>query len=77
MSHDMQKAEHRVRSAQTALVMVWLVVVAAVVVFAFANATKVNVDWVFSDALVPLYVVIGVSAAAGAVIGFLARPRRG
>ncbi|MDO8389780.1 MAG: LapA family protein [Actinomycetota bacterium] len=75
-SHEMQRAESRVRSAQTFKVVVWLAVVAILVVFAFANSTKVDVDWVFNDAEAPLYLVIGASAIAGAILGFIARPSR-
>ena len=57
-------------------VIVWLVVVAVVVVFALVNTKKVDVDWVVSDSRAPLWVVIGASAVAGAIIGFVARPRR-
>jgi uncharacterized integral membrane protein len=51
-------------------------VVAVVVVFALVNTKKVDVDWVVSDSRAPLWVVIGASAVAGAIIGFVARPRR-
>ncbi len=78
MSHDeMPKAERRVRAGQTVRVIIWLVVLAAVLVFALANTEKVDVDWVVDEARPPLWAVIGVSAVAGAIIGYLARPRRG
>jgi uncharacterized integral membrane protein len=54
----------------------WLVVVTAVVVFALANTNKVDVDWVLNSARAPLWSVIAVSAVAGVIVGFLARPRR-
>jgi uncharacterized integral membrane protein len=69
--------ERRIRAGQTVRVIVWLVVLAAVVVFALVNTDEVRVDWVFDDADGPLWVVIGASAVAGAIIGFFARPRRG
>lgn len=75
-SSDKTLAERRVRAGQTVRVIIWLVVAAAVVVFALVNTEKVDVDWVFDDARMPLWVVIGTSALAGAVIGFLASPRR-
>lgn len=76
MSNETTSAERRVRAGQTIRVIVWLVVVAVVVVFALVNTKKVNVDWVVSDSRAPLWVVIGASAVAGAIIGFVARPRR-
>ena len=76
-SNDRSFAERRVRAGQTVRVVIWLLVAAAVVVFALVNTEKVDVDWVFDDARVPLWVVIGTSALAGAVIGALAKPRRG
>jgi uncharacterized integral membrane protein len=68
--------ERRIRAGQTVRVIVWLIVLAAVVVFALVNTDEVSVDWLFEDGEAPLWVVIGVSAAAGAVIGYVARPRR-
>lgn len=77
MSSDvMTSAERKVRVGQTLRVLIWLVVVAAVVVFALVNTEKVSVDWVVNDALAPLWEVIGASAVAGAIIGYLAHPRR-
>ena len=75
-SHEMQRAESRVRSGQTVRVILWLAVVAVLVVFAVANSTKVAVEWVFNDAEAPLYIVIAASAFAGAILGFIARPSR-
>jgi uncharacterized integral membrane protein len=76
MSNEMTKAEHRVRAGQTMRVIIWLVVVAVLVVFAVANTDKVNVDWVVNKASAPIWAVIGVSAVAGAIIGYVAHPRR-
>lgn len=76
MSDEMSNAERRVRAGQTFRVVLWLVVLAAVVVFALVNTDKVNVDWVVKDASAPLWAVIGVSVVAGAVIGFVSRPSR-
>ena len=67
--------ERRVRAGQTVRVVVWLVVLAAMVVFAALNTDKVAVDWAFDTTDVPLWTVIAVSAAAGLVLGYLARPR--
>jgi uncharacterized integral membrane protein len=77
MSSDvMANAERKVRSRQSFRILIWLVFLAAVVVFGFINTKKVSVDWVVNDALAPLWAVIGVSAVAGAIIGFIARPNR-
>jgi uncharacterized integral membrane protein len=68
--------ESRIRAAQTIRVVVWLVVLAVLVVFAALNTDKVSVDWAFDTTDVPLWLVIAISAVAGAVIGYLARSRR-
>ena len=69
-------AETRIRAAQTIRVVIWLVVLAALVVFGVLNTDKVNVDWAFDTTDAPLWLVIAVSAVAGVVIGYIARPRR-
>jgi uncharacterized integral membrane protein len=76
-SEVMTNADRRVRAGHSLRVLIWLAVVAAVVVFALVNTEKVRVDWVVNDALAPLWAVIGASAAAGAIVGYLAHPRRG
>ena len=76
MSSDRTLTERRVRAGQTIRVIIWLLVAVVVVVFAAVNTNKVSVDWVVDDARMPLWVVIALSAVAGAVIGFLARPNR-
>lgn len=68
--------ESRIRAAQTLRVIIWLVVVAALVVFAALNTDEVHVDWAFDTADVPLWLVVAVSAVAGVIIGYVARPRR-
>ncbi len=75
-SNDTTYAERKVRAGQTIRVIIWLVVAAAVVVFALVNTEKVSVDWVVDEAEAPLWAVIALSAVAGAIIGFLASPRR-
>lgn len=75
-SDDRSFTERRVRAGQTIRVIVWLLLAAAVLVFALVNTDKVSVDWVVDEARAPLWVVIALSAVAGAVIGYLARPRR-
>ena len=75
-SDSMTRAERRVRAGQTVRVVIWLVVLAAIVVMAAVNTDKVNVDWVVDEAEAPLWLVIGLSAVAGAIIGFAATPRR-
>ena len=76
MSDTMAHAERRVRVGQTFRIVVFLVVVAAIVVFALINTDKVSVDWVASQSEAPLWSVIAISAVAGAFIGALARMRR-
>lgn len=76
MSNDSPAHDSRVRTGQTVRVVIWLVVLAALVVFAALNTEKVSVDWLFATENVALWIVIAVSAAAGAIIGFLARTRR-
>jgi uncharacterized integral membrane protein len=72
MSNDsMSNAERRVRTGQTIRVVIWLIVVAAIVVFALVNTEKTPVDWVFGDTNAPLWTVIGVSAVAGVILGLL------
>jgi uncharacterized integral membrane protein len=75
-SEPRSHAESRIRAGQTVRVVIWLVVLAALVVFGALNTDKVNVDWGFDTTDVALWLVIGVSAVAGVVIGYLARPRR-
>lgn len=75
-SESRSLGERRIRAGQTVRVVIWLVVLAVLVVFAALNTDKVNVDWAFDTTDVPLWVVIAVSAVAGVVIGYLARPRR-
>ncbi|CAN5773453.1 hypothetical protein BH24ACT6_BH24ACT6_01560 [soil metagenome] len=76
LSSDRTLTERRVRAGQTIRVIIWLLVAVAVIVFAAVNTNKVGVDWVVDEARMPLWVVIALSAVAGAVIGFLARPNR-
>jgi uncharacterized integral membrane protein len=75
-SEPRSHAESRIRAGQTVRVVIWLVVLAVLVVFAALNTDKVKVDWAFDTTDLPLWLVIAVSAVAGAVIGYLARPRR-
>ena len=66
--------ESRIRTGQTVRVVIWIVVLVVLVVFAALNTDKVNVDWAFDTTDVALWLVIGVSAVLGFVIGYLARP---
>jgi uncharacterized integral membrane protein len=75
-SDSLSHAERRIRAGQTVRVVIWLVVLAVLVVFAALNTDTVNVDWAFDTTDTPLWLVIAVSAAAGIVIGYVARPRR-
>jgi uncharacterized integral membrane protein len=68
--------ETRIRTAKTVRVVIWLIVLAVLVVFGALNTDKVSVDWAFDTTDIPLWLVIAISAVAGAVIGYFARPRR-
>jgi uncharacterized integral membrane protein len=76
MTESRSLGERRVRAGQTARVIVWIVVLAAVVAFAALNTDKVNVDWGLDEAEIPLWAVIAISAVAGVVLAHLARPRK-
>ena len=76
MSDVTTDGERSLRVVHLFHIVVWLIVLAAVVVFALVNTDKVNVDWVAKDSEAPLWMVIGISAVAGAIIGSLARVRR-
>jgi uncharacterized integral membrane protein len=76
MSDVTTDGERSLRVGHLLHIVVWLIVLAAVVVFALVNTDKVNVDWVAKDSEAPLWLVIGISAVAGAIIGSLARVRR-
>jgi uncharacterized integral membrane protein len=57
-------------------IVVRLLVLAAIVVLALVNTDKVNVDWVARKSTAPLWLIIAVSAVAGAILGSVARVRR-
>ena len=76
MSVGSSAEDSRVRTGQTVRIVIWLVVVAALVVFAALNTEKVKVDFGFDTRDVALWLVIAISAIAGIVIGFFGRPRR-
>jgi len=76
MSDTMDRAERRVRTGQTFRILVFLVILAAIGIFALFNTDKVSVDWVAKKSVAPLWAVIAISAVAGALIGSLARRRR-
>ena len=76
MGSDVSSAERSIRTRQTMRLLVWVLVVAAVVVFALVNTQDVTVDWVFGDGETSLWVVIAVSAALGFVAGWFARWRQ-
>ena len=77
MAADETGHERSIRARQTIRIVVWVVVVAAVAVVAALNTQDVDVDWVVGESTLPLWVVIALSALAGAVIGYVARWRRG
>ncbi len=76
MASDVSSAERSIRTRQTFRLLVWVVVVAAVVVFAIVNTQDVTVDWLFGDGETALWVVIAVSAALGFVAGWFGHWRR-
>jgi uncharacterized integral membrane protein len=73
---SMSHAERRVRVSQTIRVVIWLVVLAALVALAAVNTERVNVDWIADESDTPLWLVIGASALAGSVIGYVVKPSR-
>ena len=73
---SMTHAERRVRASQTIRVVIWVVVLAALVALAAVNTERTNVDWIVDESDAPLWVVIGASAVAGAIIGYVAKPSR-
>lgn len=76
MAADETGHERSIRARQTIRIIVWMVVVAAVAVVAAFNTQDIDLDWVVGESTLPLWVVIAVSALAGAVIGYVARWRR-
>jgi uncharacterized integral membrane protein len=64
-----------IRTRQTVRIVVWVVV--AVVALALSNTQDVTVDRLFGDVDTSLWVVIVAATAVGAVLGGLARSRRG
>lgn len=73
---DETRHDRSIRARQTMRIVVWVVIVAALVIFAVVNTQQVAVDWVFGDSELALWVVIAGSAVAGAIIGYVARSRR-
>jgi uncharacterized integral membrane protein len=68
--------ERSIRARQTIRIVVWVAIAAVLVALAVVNTQDVTVDWLFGDVDTALWVVIVVSAAVGAVLGYLARWRR-
>jgi len=68
--------DRSIRARQTIRIIVWMIVVAAVAVVAALNTHDVDLDWVVGESTLPLWIVIALSALAGAVIGYVARWRR-
>lgn len=69
--------DRSIRARQTVRIVVWVVVAAVVVALALSNTQDVTVDWLFGDVDTSLWVVIVAASAVGAVLGALARSRRG
>ena len=76
MAADETGHERSIRARQTIRIIVWMVVVVAVAVVAAFNTQDIDLDWVVGESTLPLWIVIAVSALAGAVIGYVARWRR-
>jgi uncharacterized integral membrane protein len=64
-----EKGERQISVGRIVRVVLWLLLVAAVVVFAVLNTDKVRVDWLFGDADVWLWLIVAGSAAAGFLVG--------
>lgn len=76
MADDQDRHESSIRARQTIRIVVWILAVAAIVIFAASNSQQVPVDWVFGDTELALWVVIAGSAVVGVIIGYVARWRR-
>jgi len=68
--------ERSIRTRQTIRIVIWVAIAALLVLLTLANTQDVTVDWLFGDLDTSLWVVIVVSAAVGAALGYLARWRR-
>jgi uncharacterized integral membrane protein len=68
--------DRSIRARQTIRLVMWVLIVAAVVVFAAANTQQVAVDWIFGDSEIALWIVIAGSVVVGALLGYVARWRR-
>lgn len=71
--HD---GERSIGTRQKVRIVVWVVALAAVLLLAAVNTQQVQVDWVFGDSKLALWVVIAGSALLGGVVGYVARWRR-
>ena len=76
MDEEVSTHDRSVRTRQTIRIVVWVVAIAAIVLFAASNTQQVAVDWVFGDSDIALWIVIAGSALIGVVIGYIARWRR-
>jgi uncharacterized integral membrane protein len=52
------------------------IVLIVIIVFCARNTDKTNIDYLFGDADAPLFIVVALSALAGAVLGALGSWRR-
>jgi uncharacterized integral membrane protein len=75
--HD-QRPPARGRTATTARLVAGLVLLVVIVAFAVDNRDDVRVGWVIGDGSAPLVLVLVVTAAVGALVGWLLlhRPTR-
>jgi uncharacterized integral membrane protein len=77
MARDDETTHDRsIRWRQSIRILVWVAVVAVLVVVAAVNTQDVDVDWVLDESTLPLWLVIAGAAAAGVVVGYIARWRR-
>lgn len=71
-----EEDDRSIRVRQIVRVLVWLVIAGLLLLFAAVNSQELEVDWIWGESNMPLWVVILGSALAGAIIGYIARWRR-
>lgn len=80
MADDRSVGQNADRSRVSAGLVVTIVLAVALLIFIFQNTGDVKVDWLFLDATAPLWLVLLITAAAGALLaevgGWLLRRRR-
>ncbi len=68
--------ERKIRAGQTFKILIWVVIAAALAVFALVNTQEVTVDWLVGDGTSALWIVIAACAGLGFVAGWLTHARR-